>query len=563
MTARVTPTMTAMPSRVGTFSRIYGLGSIYAKTLRDSRLAFIVVAGLLGGLMLGVGGAFASEFSTPQARHEIAALIDSLPPILLGLTGKIHNVETLGGYMTFKYGPYFVFIAGLWSILALSGTLAGEARRGSLDLVAATPHGQRQIAVEKLGAHLTAMALAMAILGLAAWIAGNAFARLPGDEISLAAAASYALGTGLLALASGSVAFALAPLLGRAPAAAIAAAVMIGGYLLQSYSASVPAFAGLASLTWFGWTSGHAPLSGLYDWPSLIPVAAVAAALLVVGVELFARRDVGATASLRTPALPGWALGDGGPIRRSLAERLPAALGWGIGLGLFAFVMAAASGSLAGALDGLSPQTRQIFQNVLPQFDLTTAGGFMQLVFMELGLIVAGFAAATLVGGWASDETSGRLEMLLSTPMSPAAWALRSGLGLFFAVAILTAVLVAAVGAGALLAGSDPLTPMAGSLMLGLYAAALVGIGMAVGGLVRTSLAAEVVALIVVATFLVDLLAPPFHWPDWVHQLAITAHLGQPLVGVWDLVGIGLCLALAVGGLLLGALGMRRRDVAR
>jgi hypothetical protein len=34
------------------------------------------------------------------------------------------------------------------------------------------------------------------------------------------------------------------------------------------------------------------------------------------------------------------------------------------------------------------------------------------------------------------------------------------------------------------------------------------------------------------------------------------------MVGKWDLVGIVACLALAVGGLLLGGLGMRRRDVA-
>jgi ABC-type transport system involved in multi-copper enzyme maturation permease subunit len=150
------------------FSRIYGLGSIYAKSLRDSRLAFVIVAGLLGGLMLGVGGAFASEFDTAQKRQEIAALINSMPPVLLGLTGKIHNVDTLGGYMTFKYGPYFIFIAGLWSIMALSGTLAGEAKRGVLEFVATTPHGKRQIALEKLGAHLTVMTLAMIVLGLAA-----------------------------------------------------------------------------------------------------------------------------------------------------------------------------------------------------------------------------------------------------------------------------------------------------------------------------------------------------------------------------------------------------------
>ena len=54
----------------------------------------------------------------------------AVPPILQGLAGKPVNVETLGGYLQYKYGTFFPLVVGLWSILALSGTLAAEARRG-------------------------------------------------------------------------------------------------------------------------------------------------------------------------------------------------------------------------------------------------------------------------------------------------------------------------------------------------------------------------------------------------------------------------------------------------
>ncbi|HEX5467383.1 MAG TPA: hypothetical protein VFW92_12005, partial [Candidatus Limnocylindrales bacterium] len=64
-------------------------------------------------------------------------------------------------------------------------------------------------------------------------------------------------------------------------------------------------------------------------------------------------------------------------------------------------------------------------------------------------------------------------------------------------------------------------------------------------------------------TYLIDLLAPPLSLPDAIHQLALTAHLGEPMIGVWDGAGIVACLVLAVGGLLLGAWGVSRRDVAR
>jgi N-terminal domain of ribose phosphate pyrophosphokinase len=49
----------------------------------------------------------------------------------------------------------------------------------------------------------------------------------------------------------------------------------------------------------------------------------------------------------------------------------------------------------------------------------------------------------------------------------------------------------------------------------------------------------------------------------WVHQLALTAHLGQPMLGIWDWFGLAVCLALAVLGLSLSApWGIKHRDLA-
>jgi putative exporter of polyketide antibiotics len=73
--------------------------------------------------------------------------------------------------------------------------------------------------------------------------------------------------------------------------------------------------------------------------------------------------------------------------------------------------------------------------------------------------------------------------------------------------------------------------------------------------------AAEAVALVVVVEFLIDLIAPALRLPDWIHQLAIAAHLGRPVTGSWGWAGVAACLAIAAGGLLLGAWAIRRRDV--
>jgi ABC-2 type transport system permease protein len=522
------------------------------------------MSGLLGLVMLGGGAQYGKPYATPQSRADFANLVHHLPAALAGLYGNPWpaNVGTLGGMVSFKNAASVAVIAGFWSILALSSTLAAEARRGSLELVAVTPLSRRRIAAKKLAAHLTAMGLVLAVVALTSWLACAAFGTLPGDAIPPGAAIGFALWVGLIALASGSVAFALAPLIGRAGAAGIAGAVVLGGDLVNGYQAAVPALSGWASATWFGWTVHNQPLAGQYDWPSLIPVAAVAVVLFSVGVEVFARRDLGATSAVPWPGPPAAALGLRGPASRSFGERLPLGLAWGAGIGLLGLSLGASAGSFNTTLASSSPASLRLFHTLFPKIDLTSAGGFLQLTFVEFGFILAGFAAATLVGGWASDETSGRLELILSAPLARARWAISAGLGLLAAIAVMTALLALGIGIGVAIGGGDVATPVLGTMVLGLYAAGLAGVGLAVGGLLRPSIAGEAVAAVVIVTFLIDLIAPALQLPDWVDGLALTTHMGQPMVGSWDWAGIAACLALALGGLALSGWGMSRRDIS-
>lgn len=541
--------------------RIYGFGSIFGKTIRDSRLAFIIAAGLLGGMSLIMGVAVANIFPTPAARQEVNALFGSIPSSMMNLFGNVEligaKVGTLGGYVTFKYGAIFALGTALWSIFALSSTLASEARRGSLDFVAVAPFGKRRIALEKLTAHVTLLALAMVILAVALTFSSNVFGDAPlGDQIPLVSSFGFALWVGFLALFFGGLAFALSPLLGRGGSAGVAAVAMAGTWIVNGLGLGGP----LLALSPYAWTFDHVPLVGVYDWPSVALVGILAVALLAFGVELFARRDLGVTAGLSLPGLPAPLLGVRGPTNRAFGELLPRALAWGIGLGLIGLLYASLSGVLADQL-GSAPAFAKTFEALFPGIDLTSVGGWLQL-YAELLYIAAGFAGATLVAKWASDESEGRLETILSTPMSRAHWVTAGGIAALVAIAVMTVLFALGVGLGAASGGLSGGEAMLGCAALGLYAAAIVGIGFAIGGLWRTSLAAEIAALLVVATYLLDLVAPALDLPDWVHQLALTAHMGQPMLGQWDPVGIVACVVLAVGGIVLGAWGMSRRDVA-
>jgi ABC-2 type transport system permease protein len=338
------------PTVPSAWSRIYGFGSVFAKTIRDSRRATILAGVVLGIALLVVGKGITSAFATPASREEIVNLVTSVPPILQGFAGKPVNVGTLGGYLQYKYGTFFPIILSLWSILALSGTLAAEARRGSLEFVAATPISRRRIALEKLSGHVVVVVIASALIFAALSIVGSAFPVLPGDEFSVAAAGAYAVWLGLLALAAGSLAFALAQFLGRGAAIGIASAVTFAGFIVNGYRAALPDLAAIANLTWFGWTDNHIPLAGLFDWPSLALVAIAIVVFLAIGVEAFVRRDLGATSAVPSPSLPTSLIGVNGPVGRAVGELLPNALAWGFGLGLFGLLIAGSSKSFVDAL---------------------------------------------------------------------------------------------------------------------------------------------------------------------------------------------------------------------
>jgi ABC-2 type transport system permease protein len=554
-------TVVVSPISASGRSRLMGLGSVYGKTLRDSRRSMLIVAGFLSVMWLVSGAFISSSWPDEATRAEGVALTTALPAIFTGLYGgPAIAPETLGGFTNWRYGLLFFLLPGVWSLMALSGTLVSEVRRGSMDFLATTSLSRRQIATAKLGAHVTAMTIAMLVVGLVSWMVSQAFGTLPGDAIALVDALGYVLLMGLAGLAAGTLAFALAPFLGRGGAAGVAALVLVGGWLANGFRESVPVLDAISPLSWFTWTAGHRPIAGISDYPSLVPLAIIVVVASAVGVAAFVRRDLGDVGAVRLPAVPRWILGISGPLARAFGERFPAAVAWGLGIGLYALLIGSSSGELAKVIEE-TPSLAEVMRLAFPNVDIGDPGFALQLMFVQIGTLFIGFAAAALVGGWASDESDGRLELLLTTPVSRARWHIASGLGTYLGLVLVSAIVALAASAGVAMTGGDPADPFVGSFVLVLYGTAMAGIGAAVGGLVRPSLAAPAVVVTVVGLFLIELLAPILDLPEWVADLALSTHFGQPMVGSWDPVGIVASAVLAIGGLAIGAWGFSRRDL--
>jgi ABC-type transport system involved in multi-copper enzyme maturation permease subunit len=553
------------PARVlvspSTRARLLGLGSVFGKAFRDSRRTAIVL-GVLFALVFAVTAAqVAAQFTTVAERLQFAASLQGLPPIFQGMLGEPIEIDKLGGFMSWRILNFLPIMLGIWAVVALSGLLAAELARGSLDLVAASPIGRPRLAFQKLAGYLVALALALGILVLGMAVAFAAFAKLPGDEVGFEALLAQAAWLYLAVLFPGALAFAVAPLVGRNQALGIGAVVLFGSFVINGFASSVSAFEQVRGLSYLALTAEHRPLAGRYDWPSIALLASITVALLGAGIALFSRRDllVSVGGRVRYPSIGLWLRG---PFTRAFGERLPAAIAWGTFLGVFGLFIATSADQFVASL-GSIPQVVDMIKQIFPNEDILSTGGFLQLAFFQEAILVITLAAGTFVAGWASDETERRLEVVLGAPVSRAQWALRSAVTVMAAIAVMSVLMAAGVAAGAATQTGDIIGPVVGLSALGLYGMALAGIGLAVGGLVRPSLAAPVTVILGMAFYLLDLIGSILDLPDFVVDLALNRHLGRPILGVYDAPGMALCAGLAIGGVVLCALGMRRRDIGR
>jgi ABC-2 type transport system permease protein len=544
-------------------ARLLGLGSVFGKAFRDSRRTAIGLGVIVALIVVVTAISLAGEFDTAAKRLAFAAQLGALPPAFQGMLGEMINIDRLGGFLSWRTINFMPTILGIWSVVALSGLLAGELARGSLDLLATTPLGRVRVAVEKLGGYLLAVIVTMGCFAVATGVAIAAFGTLPEDSVDAGSLVGHAAWLYVMTLTPGALAFAVAPVLGRGGGLAAGGLWLFGSYLINGYASSVPTLQALEPISYFSLTAHHRPLAGAEDWGSMAVLVLANVALLGIGLTLFARRDllVPSGGRFRPPSIGVFLRGS---FSRSLGERLPAAIVWGLGLALFGAIVAGSVDQFVKALSSI-PQVVAMIGQLFPDADVATAPGFLQLAFFSEAILFISVATALIVAGWSSDEGERRLELLLAAPQTRFGWAVRSGLGVLAAVAVMTAIFLAGVvGTTASQAAAGDLGRVAGGVaVLGLYAMALAGVGLAVGGLVRPNLAAPVSLSLAIGFFLLELIGTIAKFPDVVLDLALSRHLGRPMLGDVDWPGMAVCAALAIGGVLVCAYGLRRRDIGR
>jgi ABC-2 type transport system permease protein len=461
------------------------------------------------------------------------------------MAGPPIALDTLPGIVISKVAVTCIVATGLLAILTVVRHTRSEEEEGRSEMLRATVVGRHAGTVAALllasgGSLLLGTGTAVALVGAsvpgsAAWLFG---AGITGIGVVFAAAtavlaqvfthARTALGAGLALLG-------------------VAYVVRAAGDVQQSW---------LVWLSPIGWSQATHPLGDERWWPLLVSL--VASGLLVgVAVALANRRDVGsglvsprngsATASPRLS----------GPVGLALRLQRGLLAGWALGL----LVLGVAVGSLTNAVQDMSKDNPTLEKYLAATGQGSLTDSYLASMVLIMALLAAGFAVSSAMR-LRPDETSGRLELLLSTGMSRS----RCLLGTLV-VTVLGTILVLACGGLGLglsygLTVSDAAQPLRMAGLLLVYAPAVLATA-ALAVLVlgwRPAWAAVAWAALAVC-FVLGWLGGLIHPPRWLEEASPFWHTPAVPVDPVTLTAPSVITLAVVLLVAAGVVGLRRRDI--
>lgn len=254
-------------------------------------------------------------------------------------------------------------------------------------------------------------------------------------------------------------------------------------------------------------------------------------------------------------------------IEAHLHERRRSLLSWGLPLGLLAAFEVAIFPSIEEALSKTINQYPQALREAFGITELATVEQFLGAELLGFIIPLAGgyLAVRSVASGLSGAAESGRLDVLLSAPISR--WRLVvagfAATALELAIVLLLALLLACLGSllfgvglsfGAALAGFANVWPLA---------LLFAGLGIVVTGWsLRTSVVTGSVAGLLVAMYVADLIGRLDTSLDWVRYGSVFRYYGRAIEeGIDPLAFLGVT-AVAVACAALGALLFERRDLA-
>jgi ABC-2 type transport system permease protein len=498
---------------------------------------------------------------TPEQRaafaHSMAQLASQVTLILPPPT----RLDTVGGYVEWRSFGSLAIVFAVWALVSASSAARGDEERGLVEalLAASLPR------FAWIASRVTGFAAATLVAALAGGVGLVAGAASGGESVGLRPVLEVAVGLAALGLSCYSLTLLIAQLVSARVATAVAGAVLLVLFLGNTLSRT---FTWLASWRWLSpfhyYELNHPLASGTFNLQATLTIAGIAALAAAAAALLFESRDLGApflrwrarprSVGYEPSRSPLWRIA----AVRGLYERRVGLAMWAAGLAAVGAVFVSLTKTLIQPLLSI-PALTHFFGGFVSGHLYTSFLGYFWLSFAEL--LFAGFAI-TQVARWSAEDTDGRLELMLSTPISRAAIVIERALGL-----ALGALAIAALSEGAVIlaahyqamdVSAQKITEA--SLLLVPFALVFAAAGSVLAAW-NPRAAVGLLGAIAFASYLLDEVGPIFKWPGWIQDISAFKLFGMPLSNGIDRGGLAIMVAIIVVGFGASILVMERRDV--
>lgn len=522
-----------------------GLGPLTRFAVRRERVrAFVWVASIVLVVVATVGSI--KGLYPKQSDLDAAARASKDNAAAIVFNGPPQGLDTVGGEVAFNTGTFGLILMGLMSLFVLGRMTRGEEEAGRAELVRSLPVGRHALPASAL---LTVGAMnvvtgALVVLSLVA--------------LGLPTAGSLVFG----------VSFTLFGLFFAACTAVLAQVTEntrvvygIGGIILgAAFLLRAVGDVGDGTVSWFspiGWAQKTRPYAGDVWWPFLVLLVATVALAWLAAV-LSRHRDLGGGLVTPRAGRARAATSLGHPL--GLATRLQrgSVIGWASGM----VVLAVAYGWITDSINSFVKDNQTLTDIIAARGQGTLVEQYLAMSFRILALVTAGYAIQSALRV-RSEETAGRAEAVLATPVSRTRWA-ASHDALAFGGSLLVLTL-SGVAFGLADAAATGSSAAIGDAVVGMVAFApavwvLVGVAVfLVGAFPRAAGAAWAV---LGACFVIGMFGQLLDLPTWTLNLSPFQHVpAYPAAGL-ELLPLVLLVVVATALTAGGLAALRHRDLS-
>ncbi len=521
------------------------------------------LGGLLGSFFYGAAFLQAAG-TTAQSQAAFGRSVSLVAKQFAFLVPLPVHPETLGGYGQYKWLAGAIIMMMIWAGLNGVAIGRGDEDRGLTERWIAGGVSRTRL----LLARSAAFGLVLLVACFASVLGIVAIARAVHQDPNVIGEIEKALSMFAGLFACYTIALLIAQLPAeRQTASALGIGTLVLLLILNGIADTVQAASWVGVVSPFHWmerTTSAAP-GGSFDLGATLGLGAAAVTLMAATVPIFLRRDIGsglvtwrgrARAALRSAS-------------KNILLRLPSTEGlWEQRVGLIVWFV---STMLLGAL--MVSVTKSVADALLADpaiaavFVHAAAGPVYAAI---LGLLWFGFALLLLAGyavvqvsRWSAQDQEGRVEMLLSAPVSRTRVVIERAIE--FAAASLLIVAGGYLGVAAA-APSSGLNLDAGHLLrasalLWPFALAFGGLGVALVSRWPRFAVPFLATFAVVEYFLGDL-APLFKLPDWAANLSVFHLYGSPLTDSTSWTAVVSMTLVFLVGFAVALVLMWRRDVS-